>query len=245
MKWCNATLMQLLSLFCQLFDGHLETLPRHTGSMEKLDCSFVNESNFHEMVGCGPSSLLALCCQFWVFELLELVCCWFAFHPRDSQLNDEELTGSCRPHRDMWSESCLCDLRWGKLMACRDVVFPAAGFCRISSGLTEEMSCHWWPEEFFLPAPCTSPTALPASSAPGCALRQHTFAPWQDVLAPKPLGLKVTLSRSCGVGQVHASTCDCLPLWPCSLLALRYCLDEVTLLLYLCDFLHNHADLSI
>lgn len=40
----------------------------------------------------------------------------------------------------------------------------------------------------FLSAPCTSPTALPASSAPGCALHQHNFAPWQDVLAPKPLG---------------------------------------------------------
>lgn len=100
-------------------------------------------------------------------------------------------------------------------------------------------------ETFFA---CTSPTALPASSAPGCALRQHNFAPWQDVLAPKPLGavsgtrkgdLIKKLKCACGVGPAHASTCDCLPLWPCSLSALRYCLDEVTLLLYLCDFLHK------
>lgn len=167
------------------------------------------------MVDCGPSSLLALCCQFRVFELLELVCCWFAFLPRDSQLNDEELTGSCRPHHDVWSESCLCD------PACRDVVFPAAGFCRISPGLTKEMSCHWWPGEFFLPAPCTSPTALPASSAPGCALRQHNFAPWQDVLAPKPL--PAALSRSWNVLAelaqlmpllVIASRCDRAPYRP-------------------------------
>lgn len=119
------------------------------------------------MVDFGPSSLLALCCQFWVFELLELVCCWFAFLPRDSQLNDEELTGSCRPHHDVWSESCLCD------PACRDVVFPAAGFCRISPGLTKEMSCHWWPGDFF----CLHPALLQQL----CQRPQHLVVPCASI----------------------------------------------------------------
>lgn len=93
-----------LSLFCQFFDGHMQDSPA------KLNWWFAQigiTTIFLSVDICGPSSFVTFSCQFRVHMLCKLMCCWYSLFWRDLLMRT-----FIRPFHNIWSESCLYNMRW-------------------------------------------------------------------------------------------------------------------------------------